>query len=158
MPPIGYEYAFVNGEPVNPTRYKLLYHGTDSPTVDEARSGGGLAAKGDDLELIHHAEPLAGASRQSAFRGTVQVPLSAILDSGAALWGRWVYQITDYPGYDINSLLQGRIPTPGGFRGPLMRGEQEIAIPAEVPLVNIALAGEVIQGSRGPKVQWLENW
>jgi hypothetical protein len=120
------------GSKVLTTVYSVLYHGTDEHPHNSARVSG-LPAKGTDLELLHHAEPPPGITPNSAFRRRTQYVLSMLHDAGAALWGRWVYEVSAYPGYDLVTLLDGRIPCPGGFRGVTMPAEQEIAIPAQVP-------------------------
>jgi len=154
----GYKYALCLGNKVLPTVYLLLYHGTDEHPHSSTRVGG-LPAKGTDLELLHHAEPPPGVAPNSAFRGATLFVLSLLRDAGAALWGQYVYEISAYPGYDVVTLLQGRIPCPGGFRGVLMQAEQEIAIPAEVPLARITRAGIVKPNLRGlPIIEWVSPW
>lgn len=155
---LGYNYALCLGARIKPGRYSILYHGTDRHPHNSVRTAG-LPRKGTDLELLRHAEPPYEAQSNSAFRGTTQFLLSALRDAGAALWGQFIYEVSDYPGYDIEALLNGRIPCPGGFRGVLMQGEQEIAIPAEVPLPNVTKAGRVKANSRGqPVVEWEVSW
>lgn len=80
-------------------------------------------------------------------------------NAGAALWGRYIYEICEYPGYDLVTLFEGKIPCPTGFRGLLMHGEQEIAIPAEVPMRQITRAGTVKTNTRGlPVIEWATPW
>jgi hypothetical protein len=158
MNPPGYDYASVNGTQVVPLRYPLLYHGAETPTPAEVEAAGGLPAKGKNVDLIAHAEPPPGAPDDSAFRGCTVHLLFPSGDAGAALWGSWVFEIRNFPGYDINTELQGRIPTVGGFRGPLMHAELEIAVPAEVPLRHLSQAGEVRGNSRGKRVKRILGW
>lgn len=148
---LGYNFALCVGIRVTPLIFERLYHGTDA---HEPVSVGvaGLPPRGPDIELLHHAEPPPGNTGDSAFRGCTQSFISMLQDSGAALWGQWIYEIRNYPGYDVVSLLEGRIRCPGGFRGVVMTAEQEIAIPAEVPLGNISRAGVVRSNTRGQTV------
>src|ERR1700733_7161608 len=159
MLPEGYDHALVNGSEVAPTRYPNLFYGCHNPTPAAVEAANGLPAKGSNLELIDHAEPPPGRANDSAFRGCTEMYLSPFGDAGAALWGPWVYHIGDYPGYDINRLLEGRIPTPGGFRSPIMPAELEVAVPAGVPMANLRRVGEVQTNAWGrPKVTWLLDW
>ena len=48
------------------------------------------------------------------------------------------------PTWDLDQVLQGQVQTAGGFRGVLMAGELENAIPARVPLANIVEYGDVV--------------
>lgn len=58
----------------------------------------------------------------------------------------------------MNAVLEGRIPDgKGGFRGPLLRGEQEIAIPAGIPIVKIVKIGKVKSTRGGLVVSWEEK-
>jgi hypothetical protein len=155
---LGYDYALCLGKIVKPKNFGLLYHGTDDHPPGFVRVGG-LPSKGTDLELWHHAEPPPGNQGKSAFRGSTQLLISTLQDAGAALWGKWVYEVQSYPGYDVAAELEGKIPCPGGFRGVLMSAEQEIAIPAEVPVLSISNAGEVRRNSRGLFiVHWERQW
>jgi hypothetical protein len=45
--------------------------------------------------------------------------------------------IRGVPTWDVNKALEGRVGTTGSFRGNLMHGEGEYAIPARVPPENI---------------------
>ncbi len=49
----------------------------------------------------------------------------------------------------MNLDLEGRVPTPAGFRGNLMHGECELAVPARVPAEDIARWGVVEEDSVG---------
>jgi hypothetical protein len=156
--PLGYDHAFVDGRTVIPIRYSKLYHGTDYHTPKEVLANAGLPPKGNDLELLHHAEPTTGSNSNSAFRGTTLTPLSQLRDAGAALWGKWVYEIANFPGYDIASSFAGSVHTVGGYRGAHMTSEGEIAVPAEIDITYIELCGEVIDGERGPRPRWNYLW
>jgi hypothetical protein len=155
----GYKYATIlDKDRVEPMIFQAIYHGTSELQPEKIKLFGGLPAKGMDIDLVRHVEPLPGAAENSAFRGTVQFPLSPGFDSGAALWageGGWVYKISDYPGYDICRLLEGKIPDGnGGFRGPLMSGEQEVAIPARVSSSKIRAVGDVVLRRGRYRVVW----
>lgn len=72
----------------------------------------------------------------SAFRGTTE----QIFNNGhqrAGAWadvGGWVYEIEGQPSWNVNQLLEGRVPKPGGgFESNMMRAENEQAILATVP-------------------------
>jgi hypothetical protein len=53
------------------------------------------------------------------------------------------------PTWDVNKALEGRVGTTGSFRGNLMHGEGEYAIPARVPPENIKRWGVVKSDARG---------
>jgi hypothetical protein len=136
-----------DGTPVPPTSYRGGYHGTDTPPSVALSEG--FPGRGTDLSLHGHAE----AKGNSAFRGTTEFPSGPNPDapSGAAYWageGGWVYEIRNVPTWDVNALLEGRVKTPEGFRGNLMVGEGESAIPARVTPDKIVRYGQVVE-SRG---------
>lgn len=153
----GFDFATVNGARVEPRRYPVLYHGNayESPILFDQNDG--LPARGNDIELIRHIEPPPGRIEESAFRGTVHYPLSPALEAGACFWagdGGWLYEVHNYPGYDIHQMLAGRVPNgKGGFRDPLMK-EQEIAIPARVIRSAVPRVGVVSERRRGFVVEW----
>lgn len=66
----GYDFATVNGIPVSPRNYLLLYHGTADVSLDAFKQNEGLPAKGVDIELVRHVEDNQGVTGRSAFRGT----------------------------------------------------------------------------------------
>ncbi len=155
----GYTFATLADKiVVKPQTQIDVYHGTSSVTQQECNALNGLPAKGKDIDLIRHIEPPPNRAEASAFIGTVQFPVSPAHDAGAAYWagdGGWVYHIREWPGYDIDRLLQGRIPDgKGGYRNPLMYGEQEVAIPARVPMKKIEKVGRVRMARGGPVVDW----
>lgn len=149
----GFDFATAAGTVVQPQTFAVLWHGSSTETLENFRAQRGLPARGTDIELIHHVEPETIANPDTAFRGTVPFPLSPDKQSGACLWAQdngLIFQIRDFPGYDINALLEGRIPDgKGGYRSPRYAGEQEIAIPARVPITYVAYIGRVQEGSRG---------
>lgn len=156
----GYDFATVNGTQVSPRNYLLLFHGTADVSLDGFMQSHGLPAKGQDIELVRHVEPAPGDDGKSAFRGTTQLesfPPDYENSHGAAAWAReggLVYQICDFPGYDVQLLLDGRIPDGmGGFRGPKYR-EQEVAIPARVGFAHVQRIGQVVEKRRGMLVKW----
>ena len=155
---IGFDYATINSVAVKPLKYPLLYHGTNRESPQIFYANDGLPKRGNDIDLIRHVEPPPSQLTESAFRGTVHYPISPAIISGACFWAGedgWVYRIVDYPGYDINELLAGKIPDgKGGFRDPLMKGEQEIAIPARVVRIAVTGIGRVVERRRGLSVIW----
>lgn len=150
----GFSYATVNGSPVKPYTYPSLWHGTSEITKEIFIAESGLPKKGTDIELTRHVEPPPQRESPSAFRGTVQFPLSPDKSSGACLWAGdngLIFHITEFPGYDVNTLLEGKIlDGMGRYRAPLHYGEQEIAIPARVPKSYVSYIGRVVEGPRGP--------
>lgn len=153
----GFDYAQACGKDVYPEKYLQLFHGTADVSPLVCAQQAGLPRKGDNIELLKHIEPLPGEQNDSAFRGTMQFPMSPACDASPAFWageGGWVFEIHDFPGYDVGQLLDGKIDDgKGGFRGPRMK-EQEVAIPARVPRVYIKRIGVVVEGRRGPVVNW----
>jgi hypothetical protein len=156
---LGFHYAYIGEQKVMPLTLDVAYYGNQHLQPHEVDQHSGLPATGDDLDLIRHKEPPPQRERPSAFRGTVPFPLSPCGDAGAALWaqeGGCVVEIQSYPGYDINQLLEGKVPNGrGGFRDPLHPLELESAIPGRVPLAYITRLGVVAVNSRGkPRVDW----
>ena len=146
------------GEAILPTSHSGGYHGTcDVPP--EVALEKGLPHRGDDWRLYEHAV----ASSDSAFRGTTSVLYDPVCGGGAAAWagdGGWVYDVRGVPTWDVNASLDGRVPRPfGGYTGNLMVGENELAIPAEVPPEKIKRYGKVLEDHRGHlRVQeWIDN-
>jgi len=146
-----------NGQLAPPTFYRGGFHGTtDVPPEVALRDG--LPARGDDWRLAEHTMQ----EGSSAFRGTTEVLYDPVNGGGAAAWageGGWVYEIRGVPTWDVNTLLEGRVRTPGGFRGNLMYGENELAIPARVPPEHIKRYGRVEEDSSGHlRVRtWVDN-
>ncbi|MDO3578255.1 hypothetical protein [Ralstonia pseudosolanacearum] len=149
----GFDYATAAGKVVKPQTFSVLWHGSSTETLEDFRTHSGLPARGTDIELIHHVEPETNTNPNTAFRGTVPFPLSPDKQSGACLWAQdngLIFQIKDFPGYDVNALLEGRIPDGmGRYRSPRYTAEQEIAIPARVPSAYVAYIGRVQEGPRG---------
>jgi hypothetical protein len=136
-----------NGQKLAPDSYGGGFHGTDEPPQVVTRQG--LPERGDDWRLLEHAE---GRS-SSALRGTTAVASDPVNEGGAAYWageGGYVYEIRGVPTWNVNKNLEGRVPTGGGrFRGNLMHGENEYAIPARVPPEKIKRWGVVKADPRG---------
>lgn len=146
-----------NGKSIPPDDYAGGYHGTDKVAPSEALKNG-LPAGGTNWNLQEHAEGKPG----SAYRGTTTVVSDPVNEGGAAYWageGGWVYDVRGVPTWDVNKALEGRVQTPGGFRGNLMRGENERAIPARVPPENIKRYGQVVSDSQGRLLvrDWQDN-
>ncbi len=150
-----------DGRKVAPDISITLYHGTDKVSPEQALARG-LPARGTDWRLKEHAEPNAAVKKNSAFRGTTQVVADPISGNGAAYWadkGGWVYKIVGVGGWDVNAQLNGRVAKLSGYRGNLMSGEAEIAIPAQVPAKFIKAYGKVQQNSQGKLYvrDWVPN-
>jgi hypothetical protein len=149
--------ATVNGVPQPPSGYGRLYHGTDAIPPPAALADG-FAARGDNLDLQQYAE----GARDTAFRGATELPANPVDEQGAAYWageGGYVYEIEGVPHWDVNQLLQGRVKTPGGYRGNLMSGEHDLAIPGRIPPENIRRWGKVLRTTTGKLYvgEWHDN-
>lgn len=155
----GYSYATINDtDRINPNNHQNIYHGTAKISPTDCNTHNGLPAGGTDIDLVRHAEPPPARKEPSAFIGTVPFPKAPGFEAGAAYWAGedgWVYHINDWPGYDINQVLEGRIPDgKGGYRGPFHIGEQEVAVPARVPKNKIVKIGKVVMQRGGLAVTW----
>ena len=139
--------ALLNGKEVKPSHYGSVYHG-NSLTPSEVQASGGLPAKGANWDLLNHTEEInarMGGTDDSALRGATTQLVTPDGENGAVHWGDYVYEVRGMPTWDINQVMQGQVRTPGGFRGALMPGELESAIPARVPLANIVRWGKVVE-------------
>ena len=100
---------------------------------------------------------------RSALRGTTAFAASPDGEiPGAADWameGGVVVEIRGVPGWNVNTQLAGRVPTTLGYRGNLMTGEAELAIPARVAPENIVRAGIVERAPSGRLYvrEWIHN-
>ena len=68
------------------------------------------------------------------------MPLTPGAETGPAAWagdGGWGYEIDGAATWDVNAALEGQVRTVEGFRGPLMAGENEHAVLANVPRERI---------------------
>jgi hypothetical protein len=137
-----------DGTEAPPDHYYGGYHGTTrvKPEVALAR---GLPKRGNDWRLLEHAEERGC----SAFRGCTLVPSDPLSGNGAAYWagpGGWVYEIRGVPSWNVNRQLEGRVKTiTNQYRGNLMHGENEVAIPAEIPPERIKAYGKVVEDAQG---------
>jgi hypothetical protein len=153
----GYQFATIGAQKVSPTPQHDVYHGTSRLTPEEFKSGNGFPLRGNDIDLIRHVEPPPGRKDESAFLGTVFFP--SLPEVGATEWameGGWVYHIHDWPGYCIETLLKGKIPTFNGYRDPHMK-ELEIALPAGIPSSHIKKIGLVVAKRGGLAVNWMSS-
>ncbi len=156
--PAGFVAIRPDGTPVAPDDFLGGYHGTTEvpPEIALAR---GLPERGTDLRLKEHSE----GERGSAFRGTTSVVSDPVNENGAAWWagsGGWVYEIRGVPSWDVNLQLGGRVQLADGtFRGNLMSGENERAIPARVPPEHIRRWGVVEETRTGKMIvrEWHDN-
>ena len=119
-----------NGVEIPPDNRLGGYHGTSKVAPQDALKFG-LPQRGENINIQRHAE----GGKDSAFRGVTRVISDPTTNNGAAYWadvGGYVYEIVGVPTWDVNKPLQGRIPTPGGFRDHLMVAENEFIIPAYI--------------------------
>jgi len=140
------------------------YHGT-STNPDKVVRDHGFPAKGpiEDWRLLEHSEE--SSEGASAFRGTTIFPSFPGVYQGAAYWadeGGWVYELRGVPTWELDSDLEGRVKRPDGtYRGNLMRGEVERAVPAQIPLECIPRWGQARAAANGryyvPPSGWVEN-
>jgi hypothetical protein len=155
---VGFSCAYLGNVEFKPIIFDVLFHGTDDFPPDLVRTKfDGLPSRGRNLDLLNHVEPLSAGHNDSAFRGATLHFQTPTKDAGAALWTSdgWVYEIHDFPGYDINQIFEGRISDGmGRFRGSKYSGELEIAIPARVKLENIKRYCSFAQGRRGFRQVW----
>jgi hypothetical protein len=69
-----------------------------------------------------------------------------------------VVEVNGAPWWDVNMLLEYKIPTLGGLRSPLMHGENELALAGRIPPENIKRIGRVIRlPSNRLTVQWISR-
>lgn len=147
-----------DGREARPDHYGGGFHGTTQvqPTVALKQ---GLPQRGADWRLKEHSEQ----KGCSAYRGCTLVASEPITGNGAAYWagkGGWVYEIRGVPSWNVNRQLEGRVKTiQGMYRGNLMHGENEIAIPARVPSERIKAYGQVEEDSSGRLFvkTWIQN-
>ena len=157
--------ARVNGIIIRPDSCQGGYYGHDSSLSPELVLEHGLAARGDDWDLIRHA----AQGGRSAFRGTTK-QVTYPDGGGAAGWadeGGFVYELTCVPSWDVNRHVQGRrmvAELAVGTRrygGNLAGGEHEHAVPARVPQEHIKRYGPVITSAAGvlfvPRSAWVDN-
>ncbi len=142
-----------NGQRVEPDSYSGGFYGTADEHPDVVMRDG-LPQRGGDWRLREHSE----GNPNSALRGTTNI-VSDGEGRGAAYWageGGYVYEVRRVPTWDVNKNLQGRVATGGGeYRGNLMHGEGEYAIPSRVPPEKIVRWG-VVKDSGGDRlyVEW----
>jgi hypothetical protein len=141
-----------NGRALPPHSMSGGFHGTNIPP--EVATKEGLPARGNDWRLLEHTQE----NPDSAFRGTTAIVSDPVNEGGAAYWageGGYVYEIRGVPTWDVNQALEGQVPTPGGYRGNIMYGENELAIPARVPAEKIVRWGVVKSAAGGRlRVEW----
>jgi len=147
-----------DGTESKPDHYYGGFHGTHRVEPKVALKQG-LPKRGNDWRLREHAEQLSC----SAFRGCTLVPSDPLSGNGAAYWagpGGWVYEIRGVPSWNVNRQLEGRVKTiTSHYRGNLMHGENEIAIPAQVSPARIKAYGQVVEDSHGRLFvrDWIQN-
>ncbi|MBI5209445.1 MAG: hypothetical protein HY927_05660 [Elusimicrobia bacterium] len=153
-----------DGTALPPDTFTGGYHGTDiDPETVVRQKGFPARSLFEDWRLYQHSEEK--SEPVSAFRGaTDHVSMPGDNPSGAAYWaddGGWVYDIRGVPTWDLNTDLDGRVRRPDGtYRGNLMHGEAEQAVPAHIPLECIRRWGQVASHNGSPYVPhdgWREN-
>lgn len=151
----GYAFAFIGKKKVASTGFDRLFHGTTKFDLSAVRTSG-LPARGENLDLIQHAEQPAGMEL-SAFRGACEfMTMPGDLSKGAAGWADEsgvIFEIRDYRGYDLTQLTELSVETPMGTWRDMIVKEQEIAIPAEVPARYIPAVALPKLG-RGNRLLW----
>ena len=125
----GYKFALIDSEKVSPRKQPKVHHGSSDSSILENILKNGLPKKGVNLELLSHAEPHSD-NNDSAFRGSTEQRQIASEFAGD---GGVIYEIRDWPGYNLAELLDGKILRGVTYGDLKMSGECEIAIPAEVP-------------------------
>lgn len=149
-----------DGTAIPPDSYLGGFHGA-AISPDEVVRSGGFTARGpqEDWRLKEHSE---GHSQpQSAFRGTTPFVTAPDGQGGAAAWadeGGWVYELHGVPTWDVNGDLEGRVETAGGWRGNLMHGEHEQAVPAKIPIECIVRWGQVSSSANGTPYVRSSSW
>lgn len=147
-----------DGRELAPDSYTGGYHGT-AEVPPEVALKTGLPAHGDNWNLLDHVLQRGN----SAFRGTTTYVTDPERGAGAAYWageGGWVYDVAHVPTWDVNLELEGRCPMPdGSFKGNLMVGENEYAIPAAVSPEHIRRWGKVEADPAGHLIvhTWHDN-
>ena len=147
-----------NGKPIAPDNFDGGYHGTTLITPEKALHDG-FGQRGTNLDLREHSEE----KGDTAFRGTTTFPADASGNGGTASdWageGGWVYEIRGVPTWDVNKHLEGRVQVGASYRGNLMHGETEHAIPARVESYQIRRYGKVEADSTGRLLvrRWVAN-
>ena len=158
--------ALVGSTVVPPDSCQGGYYGHDASLDPAYVLEYGLPARGDDWDLLRHAEQMGS---NSAFRGTTKL-VTYPDGGGAAAWadeGGHVYEVTCVPSWDVNRALQGRRLVSefavgrARFGGNLALGEHEHAIPARVPPEHIKRYGAVVASAAGvpfvPRSSWVDN-
>jgi hypothetical protein len=128
--------ASIHGKPVEPTsKNSHGYHGHHAKPEEVFVHG--FPAKGPSLDLENHV--LAGKGR--AFRGLAPVVCGPDGESGPCYFadeGGFVYEIDGVAGWDVNSLLAGRIHRGvAGYSENPFSSETEIAILGHVPASRV---------------------
>lgn len=140
---------------------KALYHGANvAPETILANNG--FPARGNNPDILNHVNE----GTDTMFRGATTDVTNMDRDNaiGAAHWaddGHWVYQIAEVPYWDTNKVLDGQVwnPLEHRFGGNPKRGENEMAIPAEIPLAHIVAWGKVQRSPAGQLhvPHWISN-
>lgn len=154
---MGLKAKLPNGELVDPAPIGIRYYGTDRIPPDVAFEEG-IPLKGICNDLYKHVL----GNPNSAFRGTTERPvISHYQEQGAIYWAEhegWVYTLGLMEGWDAERLLEGVVPTAGGFTGSPHIGELECAIDSRVSPQLIQGANRVFKSRRFLELgEWIEN-
>ena len=146
-----------NGNLVEPKPIGIRYYGTDKIHPNVAFNEG-IPLKGECNDL--HAHVL--GNPDSAFRGTTERPvISHHQEQGAIFWAGdegWVYTLGFMQGWDTEQLLDGLVPTVGGFTGSPHLGELECAVDSRIRPQLIQGANKVVKSRRFLELgEWIEN-
>ena len=158
LPMMALKARLPNGEFVDPAMLGThQYYGTSDLTPDVVFTEG-VPLKGVCVDLLRHA----GKGSGSRFRGTTPIlVVNEALGQGAMCWadvGGWVYELDNIPGWDVERLLDGKVPTASGFGGAPYPGEMEGAIDSRIPGSMIRRGGQVMRLRRFLVVkEWTTN-
>ncbi len=154
---MGLKAKLPNGELVDPSPIGIRYYGTDKISPDVAFEEG-IPLKGICNDLYKHVL----GNPYSAFRGKTERPvISHHQEQGAIYWAEhegWVYTLGLMQGWDAERLLEGLVPSAGGFTGSPHIGELECAIDSRISPQLIQGAHRVFKSRRFLELgEWIEN-
>ena len=146
-----------NGLLLPPQRIGDRFYGTSKVNPSTAFEVG-IPVKGICIDLYRHA--LSGSG--SAFRGTTERPvISHTQAQGAIYWAEedgWVYELGEMAGWDVERLLEGIVPSPGGFANAPHLGELECAVGSRIMPSMIRRSAKVFKGRRCLELgEWQTN-
>ncbi len=156
-PMIDLKAKLSSGELVRPVGIGDRFYGTSLIDPAEAFSSG-IPLKGTCIDLLRHAS----RGRGTRFRGTT--PTSVVshpMGQDAIYWaeaGGWVYELGEMIGWDLERLLEGRVPTINGYTGTPYPGELECSVDARILPSMIRRGARVKKGRRFLELEeWQKN-